>query len=360
MIYLLNFLLVPIYYCVIRILCKTKEQKNQIFMIIFCIHATLFRALANPYNYVDTEGYAIAFQNIASMNLRTVFSPLNPYLEWGVGYVVINRLIGFFTDDPKFLFICVAALTIVPLCWLYAKTTKNDLMTVLLFLSYPMLYLMGFGVLRQHLAVTYVLLALYFVNRAKYSLPFALLAVSFHTSAMIFFPYYIWRKLSFKKKSGKKGLVFVVGGAFCGRLLLSKILSSLSRYSDLLSSNENANNIIPVIVIGGLVLLFLFEKTYKKTNSTDFEIYNFCLYGLAVVIFGIGLPGMGRLALYFLYIIPIAVTLLGAYSAEFKLLNIGYLFMFSLLIYVLITIDSNSIEGFNYNYSFFWEKETLR
>lgn len=359
MTYLINFLLIPVYYITIKIVCRNRNKCNKYFVIVACIHAVLFRALANPYNYVDTEGYALAFSNISSFNLKELFSPIsNPYWGWGIGYVLLNWMIGQFLEQPVFLFIIVTFLSLLPLFWLFYKLSDNVFLTVLLFLSYPMMYLMGFGVLRQHIAVTYVLLALYYVDRMKISFPLALLALSFHTSAIVFLPYYLWRRIPFRQMNLGKVFFYITFGCVLGRAMMHPILSSFSRYSDLLAINENSNNIVPVLILGGLVALAFCGGLNHKLYGIKNDFLNFCVFGLAIALFGIGLPGMGRLTIYFLYAATIAVTFLNIYSLKLKTINNAYLICLFLLIVIMLIKDINDKFGFNYSYSFFWEKYT--
>lgn len=359
MIYLLNFLLVPIYYWIIRLLCKRQKQANKIFMITACIHATLFRALANPYNYVDTVWYVKGFEDMSEMNFLDLFSTSNIYLEWGLGYDVLCWVLGQFTSNYIYLYIVVSCLTIIPLFWFYGKSSDMVLITVLLFLAYPMMYLHEFGVIRQHLAITFSLIALYNIDKKIYSIFLVVLAFFIHTSAIVVFPYYVWRKFSFAKSSNIKVLFYVFGGVFVARMLFGQVLMSFSRYTDLLTSAEISNNIVPLLILGGFVLVGLLQHINKKLKEHQAELFNFCSYGLSVAIFSLGIPGMGRITLYFLYVIPAAMTFLSIFRTKFVLLNKLYILSLFVLTFILINLDLGNHAHFNYDYSFFWEHPTI-
>lgn len=357
MIYLLNLLFVPLYYCIIKGTFRERKKANKLFATIACIHAVLFRALANPYNYVDAGWYFLGYYDMAKMSILDLFSPFNPYIDWGVGFDLLTWTLGQFFNNPVILYIIVALLSLIPLFWLYFKLSSNLFLTLLIFFIYPMMYLHGFGVIRQHLAVTIVLLSLFFVDKKWLSLLLALLALTIHTSAIVFFPYYLWRKLPFRKLSIKRALIYVLGGVVIGRMLFTPILSSLDRYSELLTSTENSNNIVPVFFIGGLVFLCFIQRLNNKLKGIRFEMLNFCFYGLAVSLFCIGIPGMGRLTLFFLYVVPIVITYLFLYSKR-QFLNYSFLICVFVMVIVLRGIDFSKRNSFNYNYSFFWEKST--
>ena len=91
--------------------------------------------------------------------------------------------------------------------------------------------------------------------------------------------------LTILKLSIKRALIYVLGGVVIGRMLFTPILSSLDRYSELLTSTENSNNIVPVFFIGGLVFLCFIQRLNNKLKGIRFEMLNFCFYGLAVSLF---------------------------------------------------------------------------
>lgn len=337
---------------------QNKAESKKKFAVATCLHAVFFRALANPYNYVDTGWYYRGFYEMSAMKIDTLFSTYNPYIDWGVGFDFLIWCIGHFSHNPVSLYIIVALLTLVPLYNFFYKTSDNLFLTIIIFVLYPMLYLHGFGVIRQHLAVTFVLLALYYIDIRKISIPLAMLAISIHTSAIVFIPYYIWRILPFKKMAMKKALFYICCSVIVGRMMLSSILSSLSRYSELLTSGEVANNIVPVLLIGGAVFVGFLGKMNKKLDGIRNELFNFSCYGLAIALFGIGIPGMGRLTLYFIYVIPVLVTFFPFALQKYKNIGVSYVILLFILIVILRAIDLNGKNSFNYNYSFFWEKST--
>lgn len=136
--YLFNFILVIAYYFVITHIITGKNKAKKKFVTLVCVHAVLFRALANPYNYVDTEVYAEAFYQISSWNLTDVLNPLNFYAEWGQGYVILNWLLSKISAEPQFLFASLSVLSIVPVMWFYFKTSHSILFTIVIYLLYPM------------------------------------------------------------------------------------------------------------------------------------------------------------------------------------------------------------------------------
>lgn len=353
MTYLINFLSVLLYYLVIKYVCK--RHANKIFFIVVTMHAIIFRALANPFNYVDTDNYAMAFDYIASMPFKEAASPLNVYADWGLGYVLFNWLIGQISNNVQTLFAALSVVGLFPVFYFYYKTSNSLLFTVVIYLLYPMFYYMGFGVIRQHVAVGFVLLALYNADNLKHSVLWALLALSFHTSACIFFPYYAWRYINKGNKSLWKSVILIVLVVVVLRTALGGILMSLERYRSLASAQTEASNIVPVVFLGSLLLLFYILNGYKQLRcGTDKNIWDFMLYGFALALVGIGIYGMGRMTLYIMYVYPVAITLLSKYSRERVLISNYKYVMLCLVIYLLYSSYSTQ----PYAYSFYWEQIT--
>lgn len=114
-----NFLAVIVYYVIIKI-CKKRNNKK-LFFIILSIHAILFRVLSNPYNYVDTHVYADAFESIATSSLKDTLSSTATYIDWGIGYVLLNWIIGQFSHNPQVMFAIMAVIGILPVMFFITR-----------------------------------------------------------------------------------------------------------------------------------------------------------------------------------------------------------------------------------------------
>lgn len=354
MAYLINLFFVIIYYFIISDLYRNNiEKRNMCFAIIVGIHAILFRALANPFNYVDTELYDEGFRSISQMTFGEAILQVNFYTEWGTGYVLFNWIISRFTTDSKYLFMLASALSIIPVIWFYFKTSKNLLPTVLIFLLYPMMYLMGFGVIRQHMSVAYILLALYYVDRLKISLPLALLGFSLHTSGIVFFPFYLLKKIDFSKiKVGKLALYIIIILSIC-RLSMNYALAYMPKYEKIVGADRFDNNVVPAVWMGTLLLLAISSRINRRlSTSLEKDIFSFFIYGTAIAIFCIGLPGMGRFTICFLYIVPTFTSFFYSYGNRGirNIANIINIAIITRQLFYSITKESS-----NFDYSFFWE-----
>lgn len=353
MTYLVNFLLVLVYYLIIKKVCK--PCANRVFSIVVALHAILFRALANPYNYVDTEVYAAAFSDIASMPFLYAISPINVYADWGLGFVFVNWLIGQFSSNPQTMFVIMSVIGLVPVFFFFYKTSDSLLLSIVFYLLYPMFFYMSFGVIRQHVAIGFTLMALYSIDNMKRSLLWAVLALSFHTSAIVFFPFYIWRHVNKSIGNVMWNIVLIMSTVLIAKAFLGGFLSSSERYDTYYGVQSEERNIIPVFFIGSLLLLLYCSGAYRHiTSPLDKNIWNFMLYGFAMSLVGIGTYGMGRMTLYFMYVFPVAITLLEKYRIDKSVVSMAKGVMLIIVIYLMMGAYNEQ----PYSYSFFWEQVT--
>jgi len=353
MVYFINYLIIPLYYAIIKIAVSDKNKVRKLFFFVILLHAVLFRALANPFNYVDTERYAVAFENISDMTFKEAVLSPNIYSEWGLGYVGLNWIISRLTSDYAYLFVILAILSVGGVMLYYYKTTTTPLTTVMLYLLYPMMYIMGFGVLRQHLAVVFILWGLYYMDNLKFSIPLAIMGILCHTSALVVVPFYLMRNINLQHFTLTKLISISAIGFYAITLSIAYVLSFISRYDTVLTNEGSQRNIVPVFMLGSLLFMFFFSGiTNRVKDVKDGNIVRFLIYGFIIAIIGMTIPRGGRLTLYFIYVIPVAVSLLFKYSTvHLKWINKAYIVLLFALVSVLVyySVDKYDV------YKFYWE-----
>jgi len=347
MFYLFNLLLIPIYYTLISGL--RKKNRDTYFFLFLGIHVILLRALANPFNYVDTDGYAYAYSSIAEMSLAEAMS--SQYMLWGIGYVFINWVLSRISEDPMLLFIFISIITVGGVVWFYKKTSYSPLSTALIYVLYPMLYLQSFGVIRQHLSIAIVLFALYYIDKIKVSIPLAIVAILIHTSSIVLLPFYLWKVFKLEKWNIIPLTVVLVTGFIVLRLSMEYVLSFLERYQSEGFGEEGNNNIMPIVVLGLTTLVFLISRGKNKLLQNESTIFSFIIYGFMISLFGLGLHGAGRLSLMFIYVIPVAVTYLKKYSKS----KAVYIMYFGAILFLIGFYIVNSYDPLKYEYVPLWE-----
>lgn len=356
MVFLVNFIAVFIYYYLIRFSFRDKEVSDKVFLWIVTIHAIIFRIITCPWEVDDAERYIDAYLDISDMSFKDAFLSLNYYTSWGQGYVLLNWLLSIISDKAIWLYVIVSIISVGGVMSFYNKTSYVLLVTISMYLIDPMMYHLGFGVLRQHLAVVFVLFALYYCDNWKRSVLLTLIGVSVHSSALIFLPFLIWNVLF---KNNIKSFIFYLYTliiVIVAHVFIAVIISFLPRYVEVLEVSEKTNNIVPLVLLSSLVFLFyVFKIADKIDNERDLNILGFTIYGVFISLLGLGIPGAGRLTLFNIYTLPVALTLIYNYIPEFKRVANMYYYVFIIFCFYLISLSVKTGEG-AYTFNFLWDK----
>lgn len=332
------------------------SRRNRLFIIIVCCHAILFRALANPFNYTDTENYSLAFSDIRDMSFEEAVFSIHYATQWGHGFVILNWIIGQFTSNSLWLFVIISIISVGGIILYYARTSYSLLLTMLLYLMYPMMYYMGFGVVRQHLAIVFVMWAIYFIDNTKLSILLLLIATSFHVATAFIFIFYLWRIIYNKIHSYSLLLVITILGALLMRGTYGIVLAMFPKYLDAMEYhiNDTSSNILPIIIFGFFFLTVIIENLRPKLNTDkDKELLSYVLFGFMISLFCYKIQTTGRLSIYFIYALPSAMTLLKKYSRTKCLYFTLYvLFVFLITIWGLCGDSYANM----FNYKFLWEQ----
>ena len=352
MFYLLNLLIVILYYYLLKIPYRDELQHKKMFAIIVGIHAVLFRALANPFNYVDTEGYSSAFYNIYVMSFKEAVLSINYYSSWGQGYMALNWLVGQFTDEFQWLYAVLSVLSVAPVIWFHYKMSHHMLLSLAIYFTYPMMYYMGFGVLRQHLAAGVVLLALYYVNDWKKSLPLAVIATLCHTSAVVFFPFYLFRYFCAGKKEMGRIMILLFLGVLVCSFVFMYFVEYFSRYEEGHIGNGDRGDTLPLIVLGTVSLLYFFTGANRKViEAHEKDCSYFIFYGVLLSIEGLLNAGLGRMTIYNFYVMPIFLSLIVRYGIGSRRI-VPWVYIVSLFCLIAYLHSIDKINSFIYG--IFW------
>lgn len=173
----------------------------------------------------DTAVYLRSFLIIDSPGFKISSS------SWEPLYLLFNKVVGLFTNNPQFLLICSSAFILTGLGLFIYKSIDNNknsaFWPVFFFMCFTH-YLNSMNLLRQYLAMA-VVIQIYWVlrdgkTRKKYVVASVLLIIGtlFHRSALLcallFLPFLL-------KKIDKKMIIMVGIGIIFALLLYSKLLT---------------------------------------------------------------------------------------------------------------------------------------
>lgn len=309
--HLLFFLLLLLF--AISLGLSPNEQKKKIFLFVaFCL--ILFeRSFVDPFSMPDLDSYYSTFYDISKIDILKsgAIADYQYTHKEETGFLVFLKITSFLTSDFNVVLVIFGTIWLMAFSYIITKYSSN------LVLSYILLFLLVYGqslfVLRQHLAIPIILLTYDAIISRKLVrfIILVLIASSFHTSAIIWFPMYFF----YASKKPYYVVAVIVLVVFGLTFAISNIDFLNSRmvidYSSYINQNVlNDNNNIP-LVIGAFygICYFLFMK--KNVLNDGLNRLLFISIFIDIILFAVSdtLVLVTRLALYYhvaiIFIVPL-------------------------------------------------------
>lgn len=154
-----SYFILVVSICFYSLLLRYKRG-NRYFLLLSGVHLLLYYLLRHPYVYPDNRSYAEAYMQISQLDYVTSL-----LYRWEFGYITLNWILTRFSDNPQTLFTVTSLIYVGCLMWLVKHWSSMPQLTLLVFLTYPMLFFPSLFVLRQHLVCMFALLGIYFFDK---------------------------------------------------------------------------------------------------------------------------------------------------------------------------------------------------
>lgn len=250
---------------------------------------------------------------------------------------------------------------IVAIVFLIAKYSTYKLLSFIFFISFY--YLFSFFLLRQVIAISFVIFSFKYLNESK-PVKFLILIISaslFHSSAIFFVIAYPFCKFI---KFGKKNFVFILIAYIVAKLCSNNVLYLISSYMPTLFSYVKngvygtSGQIFLTNLLVNVILLMIIYTFNKESDDKEYNtICNLVTLGSILICFTPIVTEFYRLALYFnvfdvLLISQVFVSVSSKIVLDKKIVATVYIILlFSLITYFFI----RTINNVNANpYMFFW------
>lgn len=259
----------------------------------------------------DYKNFAYLFYFYNQFSLDQIF---NYQFGQEIGYVLLNRFIGIFTDTSVSLMLVVAFITIV----LYFKEIKKNSvyvwLSVLLFVAIGQYYL-SFNLMRQILAVAIIFAGsdyLYSKKMIKYFI-LVVIASLFHQTALIMVPFYFILNFKFNIKRLLIGLFLLLLTVIYIDNVLFVIQKFVFAYYDESAFGMAGFGYRNVVLPVGILIFVLLHKSIldvKNDNKVNIWLNSIVIYTFFSVL-GLRVQMIERIAHFFapyvLLIIPLIV-----------------------------------------------------
>ncbi|MCI6066027.1 EpsG family protein [bacterium] len=271
-----------------------------------------------------------------------------------VGFVLLNWLIGRFTDSVYGLMIVLAILTYTFLFWMMKVYSKNIPMSLLIFIALGG-FADVFSGLRQTLAVAIVFWSVSRLMKKKYMqyIFWLFIAITIHATAFVGIFYGI---LVFTKKKNifyTKWLVLIMGTAITAMAGIPFLVNlySINDYSLLIVRGEGGKLLL---LMSGVLFLCFLRIRHLDYQLANIEIvaYNSCMVGIALQVLALGFSLLTRLTSYYFIFFTILIPNLVMEKGKNKSM-VAITVMLAAIIYgaYIIHIDLSGIVP----YKFIWQ-----
>ena len=334
---------------------NTEPAKNWAIAVFFAIYFVLL-ALRHSTIGSDTQRYILIFEHMAQTPWRSVFQ----YSSNDWGYYLINKILAGFIRNPQLILAIFAALTVIPLGYLYFRESEGPLVSMALFLVFPV-FLMLFSGLRQSIAIGLVVPAFYFTKERKLwkFLGITILALLFHHSAfmmLLIYPIY-------HAKLTPKHLLWLIPCLGLALLFNTSLFSFILRFLEFFLGEDYSTyemtqtGAYTMIILMALFVAYSFiMPDEEQMDEMTRGFRNFLVLSLFLQLFAPISSLAMRMNYYFIIFIPLLIPRI---TNRCKWLNVRYLMLIRVAVFLYFVIyffdKANSMDSLNiYPYIPFW------
>lgn len=175
----------------IEAIVRDRGRKRKILSVVFFIAIYLTFALRHPtmgldLGYGKQYGYLASFRYLSQLPFKKLIEMGN-YLNYEIGYMLLNRIIGLITSNQQFFLAFCAFISILPVSYIIWKKSSDICFSYMIFAGLPV-FLLLFSGLRQSIAIGICFVSIVFIQEKKlvYFIITVIAATLFHWSAIVF------------------------------------------------------------------------------------------------------------------------------------------------------------------------------
>ena len=227
------------------------------------------------------------------------------------GYILLNKLVAFYTDNYQWIFVLTSFIYIACVFYALYKSSKKIWYSVLLFfLSYN--YFNSYNIIRQEMAMAIILVGLTFLqDEAKIKdyvkfIVLVLIASTLHRTALISLLFPIVMNI---KVDTKYILVFSIFGLFMKNTFIELFIGQAyflhQRYLVYAGNISHSELPIQFLVFNSIFLALMLYLDYKNKDLRNDKHWNTAKWMQFIAVFSYSVQGMipyvTRMALYFTF-----------------------------------------------------------
>lgn len=283
----------------IKIKKRNKKIRDEYYLLYSFILLGFIHVFKDITSVPDIIEYIEGFKEISRYNFHYLLSNELVSLKAEKGFIVFNKIISLFTDNPFWLILFSSIIILSGYYYSIRKYSPFVWLSVILYMMGP--YIQSIYVLRQHMAMSILLFSYPYIIEKKIVHFFfiSLLAFSIHQSAIVFLPlYFLYRIKSMRNLIIIGGVLLVIAITnldYIVELFVQRFLTDYIYYL----KGEETNWKMCALLSSVLVLrVWIMKSTFLK-DGIDRLLSLILFIGVFVSYLGIGLPGVSRLNMYY-------------------------------------------------------------
>lgn len=330
---------------------KTNQRQNTIFLFCSFLILVFFSGFRGDFTS-DYKNYASLFHAYNLYSLPEVLTT-NFYQE--KGYVLFSRLIGEFTNDPMYLMLCSSILIVLLFLKEFKRESRIVWLSILLFINIGAYYT-SFNIIRHIMAVAIIFAGSKFIYNRKFFKFFVvvLIASFFHTTAIVFIPFYFILNARYNKRN----FIAIILGSVITTIFIGDILNIIFRFGFQRYTNYEYGitglNLTSAVVPIAILLFVLFHKNLINLKEIKTKIwFNATFYYAIFTILGLRIQMIQRFADFFA---PYILLLIPLVISNIKNKNQKIIYYY-LIVTLLIAYNYITLSGTGYDpYYFIWNR----
>lgn len=332
-------------------LSSRKKIPNYFFIIPSFLLLFFISTFRGDFN-TDYRNYTNIFHLINNYSLTDVFT-----VGFNIenGYILLNKLIGMFTDNEIYLFAITTFIILYGFYHQFNKYSVNIWLSVLMFVTAGSYYA-SFNITRQILTVAIIFMGSKFLYERKFFkyLLVVILATLFHKSAIIMLPFYFI--LNFR--INLRNMFFILAGSVFIILFFDSILAFVQNYAydnyteDAygMDGQRFTNAVLPLAL---LIFSFFHIKKLENKNTMHRIWFNAVIFYAVFFIIALQVEMLKRIGYFFA---PYALLLIPYIFSRMQDKHLRVIYMMvlisALVLYNYITLADSVYDPFY----FIWDK----
>lgn len=295
------------------ILCRESEKRTKLYITLCFFMLTFVAGIRSVNVGIDTEQFCRAYQMIGMTPWDNLFSSFR--YEWA--FLLLCKVLNYISVNPQLLLIVSSILINVPLGVFIFRNSSSAVLSAFLYVGLG-LYASNMNIMREAIAVSFVLIAFEMLkaNRNLLFFLFVAIASGFHQTApflVILWP--LWR-LGFNRKSILVYVtLFIVSFIFAHQI--SNLLASLLGREQLYNSEFTGSNYFGAL-LKALLALFIAvivlnyfrvgQRVGIQLSNVDQFYCHMLMLWILFSILGMQIQIFSRLCMYFNVFALVGIT----------------------------------------------------